>query len=169
MPSLCYLVASLSCHLILITEGGIDLSIKLELLTLFSPFIRSLLCSLSRDSYQLDSSPIFLILPPDISIDVVLKLNSLPSKGKANFSNSLESREVLEAAELLGITIKELHRENGPQRFWLNWRGLDMDMQKKDVNAQDSKRICTTQDTYICVLNAVYGGMACFVSLISGK
>ena len=97
---------------VIITESGVDLSINLELLTLFSPFVRSLLSSLSRDSYKSDSSPV-LILPQEISTDVVLKLNSLLTKGKAKFRNGLESREVLEAAELLGINIKELHRENG--------------------------------------------------------
>ena len=96
---------------VLITEGREDLSINLELLTLFSPLIRSILSSLSRVSYQYDSSPM-LILPPEISTDTVLKLNSLLMKGKAKFHNSLEAREVLVAAELLGINVKELHMEN---------------------------------------------------------
>ena len=96
---------------VLITEGREDLSINLELLTLFSPLIQSILSSLSRVSYQYDSSPM-LILPPEISTDTVLKLNSLLMKGKAKFHNSLEAREVLVAAELLGINVKELHMEN---------------------------------------------------------
>ena len=98
---------------ILLTKDGADISINLDLLMLFSPFLRSLLSSLSRDSYQVDAIPV-LILPPDISADVVLKINSLLMNGEAKFRNSSETRDVLEAAELLGIEeLKTLHREDG--------------------------------------------------------
>ena len=115
---------------ILLTKDGADISINLDLLTLFSPFLRSLLSSWSRDSYQVDAIPV-LILPPDISAEVVLKINSLLTNGEAKFRNSSETRDVLEAAELLGIEeLKTLHREDGrlfattPPRSKKGKRGL---------------------------------------------
>ena len=72
---------------LLLTKDGADISINMDLLTLFSPFLRSLLSSWSRDSFQVDAIPV-LILPPDISAEVVLKINSLLMNGAAKFRNS---------------------------------------------------------------------------------
>ena len=136
------LMSSSPSQVVITGRGSKKVSLPRDVLVLFSPLVRSLLADLPCHAHI--SAPLLSL--PDVSASSLLKLQDILSLGHCQDSLSLkQTKELLDACQLLGLDIKKLHI--GQERTEGHTSDVTVNLDSVDTRERDISAIIQQRRT----------------------